>query len=684
MKMSKYFNGGNLFALFCTIGLGVVFHDTWDYFPFCDEFENLYDTFLVSRGFLPHIDYWRTKLPGLHLLFAPLFAAMDPLLSKEQIHFAMRLILLLLQCFSQIYFLKGIFAFTKKDAQDKNKYYSRLPLYAIVALLSYSVSPLLRTNLFWQESFQYCYLLIVSGFFLKLNSDKANCRDYIFFGLASSVSVLISLIAVPIVIYVLSFIGIFILVGPSRLRRIQMTRYFISLGVVCLSLILFLIFVIFKIGWAEFYHQIWVINQKYNTIAVFGYGGILGVILKPIEFIWECLATNTFSLHLIPVREVPLTSFIYILSLAMVINYLFLKVGENCSSGLFVVFLFGLVYVSMIRGIAFHVGFVFHFIFTLSIVWLILLYKKRMAADIPLFLKIFLFIPVGVCIYICIFSCIQNSIYIDKKVNYTQEPSSSNFWPSGVKKLLASVDDINAQRHRIWVPSFEPKPLYYTGLMPADKMYMLIPAFLNDPYFVSSYENILTNENILVYPGFSKNIPDKLRKALAKKVEKQFAYLPDSICDINTAIQQKTENQDNRYQYIKVLRLNEPMGGGIRMVGIANRGYRYSFFLDYNTTLSKPATVIIRLRDQNGNWCYSERVLLKKPQSTEIPIKKFIIRRSRPDVHIDFLQKNNQLRIDWEITRLLPNIINEKCDIIIELNLPEGQQTYPILIPFVH
>jgi hypothetical protein len=686
LNISKYFNRRHFFSLFCLIGLGVVFYYTWDYFPFCDEFENLYDTFLLSNGLLPHKDYWRTKLPGLHLMFAPLFTILSLLLSKHQLYFSFRFIILLLQCFSQIYFLKQMLALTGTDIENKYKSQSKLPFYAVVTLMSYVVSPQLMTNLFWSESFQYCYLLVASGFFIKFSNGEISYRDCIFLGLISAGSILVSLIAIPIVMCILFFVGISMFMGISGLTRQRINRYLCLLGVICLPLILFLFFVIFKIGWQDFYYQIWIINHKYNAITAFDCEGIFGVILKPIEFVWGCLGKSNFSLSLTADRRVPLTSFIYILLFSIIINYLFLKTKTNYKLWLLVAFWGVLIYVSLIRGIAFHVGFVFHFLSTLSVVWLILLYKQRIVGSIPLFLKCLLAIPIGIYVYIIIHCCITLNLHVDFKTSpkYSEKIADNCFWASEVDKLLASVNDLNSQQYRVWIPTFLPKPLYYAGLLPADKTYMLIPHFLDDPYLNASYDKVLADENVLVLPGICQEIHDDLRIKLAEKLDMQSIYIPSSICDFDVLADYIDQNQDGRYKYITMRRLNIPIGSGIRIVGIANRGYRYSFFLDSNDVSPRDAKFVISLENKDGDQCYKKSIFIKEKKSGDAAAQMGSARRLGRKIPMEVQLEGSMFRIDWEIFFLSPNIRRKGCDMKIEIFLPGTRQVCSWRCPFLN
>ena len=76
-----------IIALTTSILLLIVFLNSWDYFPFVDEVENLYDAFLVSRGLIPYRDYFTNHLPGVHFLFSPVFLVLDPFFSNYQLHF---------------------------------------------------------------------------------------------------------------------------------------------------------------------------------------------------------------------------------------------------------------------------------------------------------------------------------------------------------------------------------------------------------------------------------------------------------------------------------------------------------------------------------------------------------------------------------------------------------------------
>lgn len=679
MNISKWFNKKYFFSAFSIIGLGIVFYYTWDYFSFCDEFENLYDTYLLANGLLPHKDYWRTKLPGLHLLFSPLFMLLDPRLSKHQLHFVLRAIVLLLQCFSQIYFLRQILAFTDTGIKDRDESKNNVLFYIMIALTSYVISTLLRTNLFWNESFQYCYLLVSSAFFLKLNSHKIRYRDYILFGLASSVSVLISLIAIPIVICNIVFVAISLFMLPLELRRKQIRRSFHALGTLCLILISFIWFIVDKVGWTEFYYQVWVINQKYNAIMSFGYTGVIGVVLKPLDFVLECLRTSTLRPELTPDREYPITSFFLILSCFTIINYLFLNIKTKYR-WLLLAFFSGLIYSSFVRGIAFHVGFAFHFAFTLSIVWLILLYKKRVIDDLPLLSRVFLFVPVAICIYLCFYACIELNIYIDKcKTEQGLIPTESSYWISEKEKLFSLVGDRQAQEHRCWVPFFEPKALYYANLLPANKVYMFLSAFVDEPSLISSYEAILANENILIYPGDSKGFSDKLRRMMVEKLRRQSRYIPTSICNFNTLIHQKNKNLQPYYQYIKIQRLSEPMGGGIKLVGVANRGYKYSFFFEHNNELPTNTKFLIRLDNKDGILCYGEVLYVKQHQLHD---EGNGIYYQRDTVSIKAYCEDNKLRIDWEIPYIADEIRRNECSLRIGF-FWDGKGTYCWHAPFV-
>jgi hypothetical protein len=139
-------------AVLSIAGLGLVFYHNWDYFPFVDEIENLYGSYLIGRGLLPHKDYFTNHLPGVHLLFAPLFSIMGPLLSNYQLHCVARLTILLLQALSQVYLLHALLNFTEEDTPHRDTLRSRMPLYAAFTLVSYIVAPIFMTNLVWSES----------------------------------------------------------------------------------------------------------------------------------------------------------------------------------------------------------------------------------------------------------------------------------------------------------------------------------------------------------------------------------------------------------------------------------------------------------------------------------------------------------------------------------------------------
>ena len=242
------------------------------------------------------------------------------------------------------------------------------------------------------------------------------------------------------------------------------------------------------------------------------------------------------------------------------------------------------------------------------------------------------------------------------------------------------------ESYRVWIPGFEPKPLYYAGLTPADKMYMLVPAFQNDAGLSASYENILTNDKILVYPGLSRSIPDKLRQRFSEKVNRQFRGIPTDAYDVETVVQRKVESKDNTYyQYIKVNRFNGPIVQDIKLTGVVNRGYQYAFFLENTSTskLSNHAYLEIKLEDQKGNTVYETCAFLNKAELADESLQLIRPWRLGTALPIKVHRSGTQMRVDWEIPRLMPDIINKKCDMIIEIETPEANQEYPIRIPFV-
>jgi hypothetical protein len=464
---------------------------------------------------------------------------------------------------------------------------------------------------------------------------------------------LISLIAVPIVFCNLCFIYISLFAIRTGLRRKGIANSLLLLGAICLPLAAFAVLAISRIGWEELYYQVWTINQKYNTIAAFGYTGVLGVVLRPLEFVCICLRTRTFLPQHPMILSEDSKSFLLFISCLTILAVLLLKKGSRRRRWLFAAFLSALMYSSLVRGNAFHLGFVFHFAFTLSAVYLILLSKRRLASSFSSFPGVLLFVPVGLGLCLFLNACLLNGRIIGGREPFTIKGTGTFSELFKIRKLLASFNDVTGQRHRIWIPQFLPGDLYYSELLPAHKMYMYYPCFEHDPFLLSAYAKILADEKILVLPKDDySHIPGRLREYIEETIGEQATYISSSIRDFGAVVDQHDKNIDNDYQYITVQRWNEPIEDGIRLVGVASRGYRHSFFLECDTVVPRHMEIFVRLESR----------------------QVFLSRRIAVERHE---WENKKLRIDWEIEDTAAEIGSGRYDLRIGGVMPgeEGHLT---------
>jgi hypothetical protein len=629
---SRWLETKSLLALLCLGILGVLFHFNWDGWSFCDEMENLYDSYLVAHGWLPYRDYWRTHFPGVELLLAPLFLILQPPASNYQLYFVGRFLVLTLHILAQVYLLHQLFRYTEPGEHFERTFRSRLPWYAVVALVSYIISPILMTNLVWSESFLYCYLLFSVGFFLRWVHGQARWVETLFFGIMSGISIAASAIAAPIVLCILLFCWISPLASRGRGWPRHVFHSACLLGGTCVPLICVGLLAVVKIGWEETWFQAWTVPTRYQAITAFGQAGLLGAALKPLEYILACLRV----VDLMPKYPLILSfrfqkeeSCLVIVMCLIVGNYVLLKTKPGFPVWRFVVFLAALLYSSLVRGQAFHIGFGFHCAFTLAVAWLILLRERRVSFDVSASQKVLLLLPILASFNLFVNGCRLQCVYLGA---YVQRPGSPTRKDAAiatfaVRKLLAAHDDVQGERHRIWIPGFRPHVLYYTGLFPADKVYMALPLHGSDPYVRAAYERIVSEESILVLPiNDSRGMPLAVGKSMAEKLERQSAYIPVDISDVNAAGRWKEQHVHDGAEYVAVRSMDRTVGSGLRLTGLARRGYKYSFFLVHETGASTDMEFVIRLRPENGGIPYFKSIPVAGPTWQEA-----------------------KLRIDWEM-----------------------------------
>ena len=502
---------------------------TWDYFPFVDEVDNLYGAFLISKGFLPYQDFFSGHLPGVPFLFAPLFYLLGPLLSNYHMHFVGRLAVLLLQALANIYLARH-FIITFFSGHPKLSAHRQNFIFSILVLLSYLVSPIFMTNLVWSESLLYCYLALSLSFFLQIMDARMSGRSFFVWGVLSGIIILVSLIALPIIFCNIFFLAVLTLID----RRFRTRMYFIDilnfLGTLLISLALFLIFIVCTAGWEELYFQAIGLNLKYVSMTAFGYDGILGVLLSPLQYLLFCCRTFLFP-QAAPVifSETKFDSIFMVMTILSVLVFLFIPQKNRREKIVISLYALGLIYSSLVRHVHFHVGFGFHLAFTITFIGIFCYSfyspgspkQKRTALAslcIPALIGMILAYN-GLCINIRLLS--SREIFTIKGTGQFHEIRK-------LRSLLKSYNDPQAQKYKVWIPGCLPGDLYYSEMLPAHKYYMFFVRGIEEPYFDKVLKEILENDNILILPKEKYfYFPEKIVKRIQHKIDLQSRHLSD-------------------------------------------------------------------------------------------------------------------------------------------------------------
>lgn len=516
-------------SLVFAILLIIVFLNSWDYFPFVDEVENLYDAFLVSRGLVPYRDYFTNHLPGVHMIMAPFFLALDPLLSNYQLHFVGRLFIFILHVFSNVFLFQQILNVVAPDSKIKNSK-KHSAFLAFFLLVSYLVSIIFMTNLVWSESFLYCYLAISFGFFLKIIDHRMTKTNYMLWGALSAAGILISLIASPLIICNLFFIIVFLVIkneATIRARLFSVVLFLLAflIPTACIALIL-----LPAVGWEDFYFQVIGCTLKYEPITAFGFDGLIGGLLRPLSYIIHCFQRYTF----IPDKPVILSEgsmghdsvFLFFLFLSIITLFLILDKYEFKEKAILCLAGVGLVYSSLVRGTHFHVGFGFHFTFSLSVLGFSFLLRLKKIRQLNFITKAIIFLPIMVGAILAYNGSVIIYRVANGKDNYTIEGTGQKIGKSKVKKLLADYNDPDGSHYKVWIPGFIPGRLYYSEMLPANIFYMFFPRGNEDAYYQKFYRTIIESENILILPLNDYPVmPKMLSDGIKRKIQKQIDYI---------------------------------------------------------------------------------------------------------------------------------------------------------------
>ncbi len=612
--------------------LAVIFWLTKDYFPFVDELENLYDSFLISKGYWPYTDYFTNHVAGLHFIIAPLFL-IGYVLNNYILHNLGRLFVLILHVIFLKILWNQLYLFFEDKLKKDQIQYSILSIryLVIIIIFSYLVSSIFMTNLVWSESFLFLYILLSSYYTIKLLNDVISIKDIFIYGLSSGLTILISLTAIALVVCNFCFLMIIILfkIYSTQTKRkfsIFIRKVSIFIGGTLGPMLTFWSLLYFTGGLQDFIFQSIEFNFQVHSgvLNAFGVKGFMGAVLKPLEYLIST-CKNITALPRSPLilnnNGAIITGLMNLLLLNIPIIFM-VRNQHKLEVKILAIYFLGIFYSSLIRGVGFHVGYGYHFLFVLTVIIVPYLINKKVKNVSDFYTKGILLLSSSVCIVLIYNAAMLNLRLFVNKENFTIAGTGTFLEEFKAKKLLKYFDN----KYKLWIPAFLPGDLYFAEILPADPLYMYNPSVVESKYFIERYKNILMRDDILVLPKKNYgNMPKQLLVLIKKKEEWQKIYFPDNIVEFDRA-RQYLNNSPSIKDFYKIHEMNKNIKFGTKLKGVIQRGYKTSFFIqiDGKNTESNNAVYVLILEN------------IKNKMIHKIELRKIY-------------KRGKFLRIDWDL-----------------------------------